>query len=70
MTAHACIGEPISWLRLETFAIGGNRDAAIAKHVAECAACARCLDEIRATSAGGDHAIELPRLVIPVPPSR
>jgi hypothetical protein len=41
-----CIDTPVSWLRLEQFALDG-RDAKIASHVAACPACARCLDEIR-----------------------
>jgi hypothetical protein len=44
----ACIGEPISWPRLERYALeGGTRDRAAREHLARCAACARCLDEIR-----------------------
>lgn len=43
----ACIGEPVSWLRLERFALGGGADRAVHDHLARCAACARCLDEIR-----------------------
>jgi hypothetical protein len=43
----ACIGEPISWLRLERYALDGGADRAAAAHLARCAACARCLDEIR-----------------------
>jgi hypothetical protein len=54
----ACIAEPISWPRLERFALGAA-DPAIASHVAACPACRRCLDAIT-----GD-AIELPRLVVP-----
>ena len=34
MTTLACIGEPISWLRLETFASGRATDPAIASHLA------------------------------------
>jgi hypothetical protein len=45
-----CIGEPISWLRLERFHAGeggaAERDA-VAAHVAACAACAACLATIR-----------------------
>lgn len=51
----ACIGEPVSWLRLERFALG-TPDPAIASHLASCAACARCLDQIR------DDAVALPPL--------
>ena len=60
----ACIGEPISWLRLETFASTRN-DAAIAAHVASCAACAQCLDEITR------DVVALPPLAVPAAtPSR
>src|SRR3569623_794772 len=41
----ACIGTPISWPRLERHASGPG-DAAVAQHVAECAVCRACLDEI------------------------
>lgn len=40
-----CIGEPISWLRLERFAVDG-KDAVVRDHVAACPACKGCLDEI------------------------
>jgi hypothetical protein len=60
-----CIGEPISWLRLERYA-QGTRDPAIGEHLAACPACARCLAEIEHP----EHPIELPRLVIPVAPAR
>jgi hypothetical protein len=58
-----CVGTPVSWLRLETFALDG-RDASVRDHLAECPACARCLEDIR----GSD--IELPRLVVPEKPTR
>jgi len=54
----ACIGEPISWLRLERHALEGA-DAGIGEHLAACAVCARCLDEIR-----GDL-VALPPLAVP-----
>jgi hypothetical protein len=54
----ACIGTPISWLRLETFALAPN-DPDIDAHVAACPACKHCLDEIR-----GD-AVALPAFVVP-----
>jgi hypothetical protein len=54
----ACIGEPLSWLRLERFALGAP-DPAIASHVAACPACRQCLDQIR------DDAVALPPLVVP-----
>ncbi|MDB4960256.1 MAG: hypothetical protein JWP01_255 [Myxococcales bacterium] len=58
MTNLACIGEPISWLRLERFATGAA-DPAIASHVAACPACKHCLDEIH-----GDL-VALPPLAVP-----
>jgi hypothetical protein len=50
-----CIGEPISWLRLERHALAP--DPAIAEHCAACAACRQCLDEIQP--------VALPALVVP-----
>ncbi len=58
MSALACIGEPISWLKLERFA-SGSADHAISTHVAACPACRHCLDEIR-----GDL-VALPPLAVP-----
>ncbi len=46
MSATACISEPISWLRLERFALAGT-DPLIREHVAACPACKQCLDEIQ-----------------------
>lgn len=54
----ACIGEPISWPRLERHA-GGAHDAQIAAHVAACPACRQCLDEIER------DVVALPALVVP-----
>jgi hypothetical protein len=54
----ACIGEPISWLRLETFALGAP-DAQVDEHVAACPACRGCLEALRA------DAVALPALAIP-----
>jgi hypothetical protein len=42
----ACIGEPISWLRLERFALDAS-DAVVREHVAAGPACKHCLDEIQ-----------------------
>jgi len=53
----ACIGEPISWPRLERFA-QTRADAAIAAHVAQCPACQQCVDEI------SRDVVALPQLVI------
>jgi hypothetical protein len=55
---QACISEPVSWLRLETFALDGS-DATVREHVAACPACKHCLEEIT-----GD-VVALPRLVVP-----
>ena len=64
MIALSCIGAPISWLRLEQFAITRS-DVAIASHVEQCPACKHCLEEIT-----GDR-VALPPLVVPSPaPSR
>jgi hypothetical protein len=59
----ACIGEPISWLRLESFALGAP-DPATASHVAACPACRHCLAQIR-----GDE-VALPPLALPVAAAR
>jgi len=64
----ACIGEPISWPRLEAFALGAP-DPAIPLHTAACPACRHCLEHIRGDTValrplgqtGGDD-IELPPL--------
>ena len=45
MTA-ACIGEPISWLRLERYALE-PKDTGVREHVDACPACRHCLDEIQ-----------------------
>jgi hypothetical protein len=58
----ACTREPISWLRLEQFALGAADPAIatdIAAHLADCPACRDCLDRIR-----GD-AMVLPPLAAP-----
>lgn len=46
MSAAQCIGEPISWLRLERFALAGT-DGHVRDHVAACPACKQCLDDIQ-----------------------
>lgn len=58
MSAATCIGEPISWLRLEQFALEPH-DASVREHVAACAACRACLDEITA------DVVALPPLAVP-----
>ena len=62
----ACTGEPISWLRLERFALGDpdHADPAIASHVAACPACRQCLAQIR------DDVVALPPLAVPAAPLR
>ncbi len=47
----ACISEPISWLRLEQYALtvaAAADAAAIDAHVAQCAACRKALESLRA----------------------
>jgi len=58
--AARCIGEPVSWLRLERFHLGeieGKDGAPIAEHLAACSACAACFERIRK-----DEAEDLPAL--------
>lgn len=59
----ACVGEPISWLRLERYA-QGEPDEAAARHLEACAACRSCLERITA------DARPLPALVLPAPVPR
>jgi len=61
VSAVACTREPVSWLRLERYALGelgADAARAIEVHVAECAACRGCLERIW----GDDR--PLPRLVL------
>lgn len=60
----ACIGEPVSWLRLERHALAP--DPAIAQHLDACEACRACMHEITA------DVVALPPLRVPVtaPPKR
>ena len=53
----ACIGTPISWPRLEAHVLA--HDAAVTAHVAECAACRACLEEIER------DVVALPPLAVP-----
>lgn len=53
-----CVSTPISWLKLESYALD-KRDASVAKHLAECPACSASFQTIT------DDVVELPRLVIP-----
>lgn len=59
----ACIGEPISWPRLERFALEPS-DAHVRDHVAACPACRACLDEIER------DVVALPPLTAPATPRR
>jgi hypothetical protein len=69
MTTSRCVGEPVSWLRLERFRLGelgGTERESIAAHLAACSSCAACLARIEA-----DEARELPALALgpaPTPP--
>lgn len=58
----SCIGEPISWLRLEQHVRAA--DPQVDAHVATCPACRRCLDELR------DDVVALPVLTVPEPRRR
>jgi hypothetical protein len=63
-----CIGEPISWLRLERFHLGatqGPERAAVEEHLATCPACAACLAHIQE-----DDAHALPPLSVSRPARR
>jgi hypothetical protein len=65
VTAIACIGEPVSWLRLEQLVLGelpATTAESVTAHVGACAACAACLAEI-----SGDR-VALPAL--PAVPAR
>lgn len=67
MTSSTCIGEPISWLRLEQYALGEAKDHdEIARHVAACAACREALAQIE-SDAG---VVPVPVPALPPPPSR
>lgn len=59
----SCIGTPISWLRLETYALD-KRDAAVAAHLAECPACSNCFATIT------DDMVALPALIATEKPKR
>jgi len=60
---RTCIGEPVSWLRLERYK-AGELDAKlageIAKHLEACPVCAECMRQIEA-----DEATPLPSLELP-----
>jgi len=66
--ADRCVAEPVSWLRLERFALGelnGAAASAVRAHVDACPACRFCLEQIR------DDRVALPALpALPAPPPR
>ena len=53
----ACIGTPISWLRLESYALD-NRDATVREHLATCPACSASFAAIT------DDVVVLPPLIV------
>jgi len=60
-----CIGEPVSWLRLERYHLGeleAPKRAVIEAHLAACPACADCLRRIEL-----DDVVLLPPLELPSP---
>jgi len=57
--ALRCIGEPVSWLRLEELAIGISR-AGVAEHVEACPACKHSFASITS------DVVAMPPLVVPV----
>jgi hypothetical protein len=68
MTAERCVGEPVSWLRLERYHLGeiaGAEREAIAAHLAACPACAACLASIEQ-----DDGSVLPTLAVTKAPPR
>jgi hypothetical protein len=58
--SERCIDTPVSWLRLEQYAVGEMVAAErehIAAHLEACPACGACFDQI------GEHEVKLPSLV-------
>jgi hypothetical protein len=62
LAVPTCIGEPISWPRLERFALD-PRDAEIRTHLDGCPACRTCLLEIER------DVVALPPLAVPATPA-
>jgi hypothetical protein len=67
VSAPSCVGEPISWLRIEQLRLGelsADDRRAVEAHLAACPACAACLGEV-------DRPFPLPPLRAPAaPPGR
>lgn len=65
----ACIGEPISWLRLERYGLGelaSHESEAVAQHLSKCPVCEACYRQI-----ADDVAVPLlPRMAAPPPRRR
>jgi hypothetical protein len=54
-----CIGEPVSWFKLERYGLGelSERDAVqVAQHLAECPVCGACYAQIEAQAQGDSEA--------------
>ncbi len=54
----SCIGEPVSWMRLEQYVLARS-DARVTEHVAACPACRACLEELER------DVVALPPLALP-----
>jgi hypothetical protein len=68
-----CIGEPISWLRLERYHLGEGdaaERASVAEHLAACGACAACLARIEADGAVAVPPLAAPERAQPAPSAR
>lgn len=68
MTRRSCVGEPISWMRLERFVLGEASEAearSIEEHLMRCAVCRACADEARAPVALPDWSTIAPASMAP-----
>jgi hypothetical protein len=67
---NACTGQPISWIRLERYALGdfseGERND-IANHLAACAACSACMERIATDATPVLPPLPPPRRVVELP---
>jgi hypothetical protein len=70
---NACTGQPISWMRLERYALGefseGERSD-IATHLASCPACSACMERIATDAPPALPPLPLPRGVVELPKRR